>query len=53
MMTKEHAVRSDVVDVEVYMADQNPPTLYDFYIPRTGGIRRTPLAVASLASFRW
>jgi hypothetical protein len=45
MMTKEHAVRSDVVDVEVYMADQNPPTLYDFYIPRTGGIRRTPLAV--------
>ena len=44
-MTKEFAVRSDVVDVEVYMADQNPPALYDFYSPRTGEIRRTPLVV--------
>ena len=40
-MTKEFAVRSDAVAVEVYMADQNPPTLYDFYITRSGEIRRT------------
>jgi hypothetical protein len=41
MMTKENAVRSDVVAVEVYMADRNPPPLYDFYVTKTGEIRRT------------
>jgi hypothetical protein len=45
MMTKEYAVRSDVVDVEVYMADQSPPALYDFYVARAGGIRKMHLAV--------
>lgn len=43
-MTKEFAVRSDAIAVEVYMADGNPPTLYDFYITRGGEIRRTPTA---------
>jgi hypothetical protein len=44
MMTKEFAVRSDAIAVEVYMADQNPPALYDFYITRMGEIRRTAVA---------
>lgn len=45
-MTKEYAVRPDAVAVEVYMADQNPPSLYDFYVTRSGDIRRTPVAAA-------
>lgn len=40
-MTKEFAVHSDTVAVEVYMADRNPPTLHDFYVTRAGDIRRT------------
>ncbi|MGV3552355.1 hypothetical protein [Rhizobium sp.] len=43
-MTKEFAVRSDAIAVEVYMAEQNPPAVYDFYITRAGEIRRTPIS---------
>lgn len=43
MMTKEFAVRSDEIAVEVYMAEQNPPTVFDVYITRSGEIRKTPI----------
>lgn len=43
-MTKQ-SVHADELVVEVYMADQSPPALYDFYIARSGSIRRTPAAV--------
>jgi len=44
-MTKEFTVQSDVVPVEIYMADQDPPAIYDLFILRTGEIRRAPSTI--------
>lgn len=43
-MTKEFAVHSESIAVEVYMAEQNPPVLYDFHVTRAGEIRRTSVS---------
>jgi len=41
-MTRQREVRTDPIDVELFMADVDPPALYDFFLTRTGSLRRSP-----------
>ena len=43
-MSKEDKVRENEVIVEVYMAMQNAPEIYDLFIPRNGNLRPNRLA---------
>ena len=41
-MAKHNETWTDEIAVEIYMADANPPPLYDFFLTRAGALRRTP-----------
>jgi hypothetical protein len=44
-MPKQHEAPSQTVDAEVYVYSVSHPVLYDYYVYRSGKIRRTPIAI--------
>lgn len=44
-MTKQHEAPAETVDAEVYVYGLNHPVLYDYFVHRSGKMRRTPIAI--------